>query len=256
MRAQSNTCRLFFCLVGIDIWSENGIALLGIICYFWAAHATTISEVLVRAVPFSKVAHTGDEILKATKSALASMGIGDFKPDAVNEAGENVIIDTVRSCLHKAVADGASNVQKGLDTFETSICPAHVGQRSVLLYLSVDDINKVHRKTKGIAALFRRSPLGLSCLHRCQEKYGLPQTQPSRSVTTRWNSMYMQWEWFPTQQRALQMFDVESLQLNMSADEEGSTYKDFQLELMDWRIIEHTVCCALLMVQTFSCKLS
>ena len=148
---------------------------------------------LVRAVPFGEVAHTGAEIESATKSALAHIGVGKYiTASSGSEAAEAV--DTVRDCLHKAVADGASNVQKGLSEFETSPCPCHVGQRCVLAFLKVPAIDKVHTKTKGIAALFRRSPLGLSCLHRCQKKYQLPTTQPARSVAIRWNSIFLQWE--------------------------------------------------------------
>ncbi len=160
----------------------------------------------------------------------------------ISEDFEQSTVDTVADFVHKAVADGASNIQKGLSCFETSPCPAHVGQRCVLVFLNVPRISGTHTKTKGIAALFRRSPLGLSCLHACQARYELPTTQPPRSVAVRWNSTFLQWEWFPARQRALQMFDVPSLQLNMSADDQGSTYHDFQLDLSDWRIIEHSVC--------------
>ena len=223
----------------VDIWSENGIALLGILLYYWEAGRTTIDELLVRAVPFGEVAHTAREIEVATKKALVHIGVGEYH-EAVNEF-ESEVTDTVRNCLHKAIADGASNVQKGLSEFELSACPAHVGQRCVLAYLNVPGIQLVHTKTKGIAALFRRSPLGLSCLHRCQERYQLPSTQPPRSVAVRWNSMFLQWEWFPPQQTALQMFDVESMQLNLSSDDQGSTYRDFQLNLTNWKVIEQTV---------------
>lgn len=222
----------------IDIWSENGIALLGILLYFWAAGGTCISELLVRAVPFGDIAHTGAEIELASKRALAHIGVGEFREETSDCSD---VVDTVRDCLHKAVADGASNVQKGLSEFETSPCPAHVGQRCVISFLTVPLINAVHVKTKGIAALFRRSPLGLSCLHRCQKKYQLPTTQPPRSVAVRWNSTYQQWQWFPPQQTALQMFDVESMQLKLSTDEIGSTYRDFQLDLTDWQIIQQSV---------------
>ncbi|KAK3270147.1 hypothetical protein CYMTET_21444 [Cymbomonas tetramitiformis] len=106
-----------------DIWSENGISLLGILLYFWAAGATELSELLVRAVPFGEVAHSGLEIEKATKKALADFGVGVYDDANVNDDFEPV--DTVLDCLHKAVADGASNIQKGLADFETSPCPVH-----------------------------------------------------------------------------------------------------------------------------------
>lgn len=191
----------------------------------------------MRAVPFGEVAHTAIEIEAATKKALALLGVGDYEKSTDPQS----LIDTVRDSLHKAVADGASNVQKGLGGFELSPCPAHVGQRCVLQFLKVGGIDKVHRKTKGIAALFRRSPLGLSCLHKCQAKYSLPNTQPPRSIPIRWNSIFLQWEWFPPQQKSLQMFDVESLQLNLSTDDSGSTYREFQLDLLDWQVIEQSV---------------
>ncbi|KAK3234764.1 hypothetical protein CYMTET_54987 [Cymbomonas tetramitiformis] len=37
------------------------------------------------------------------------------------------------------------------------------------------------------------------------------------------------------------MFDVESLQLKMSTDDVGSTYRDFQLDLTDWQTIQHAL---------------
>lgn len=225
----------------VDIWSENGIALLGVLLYFWEEGSTELAEMLVRAAPFGDVAHTADAIEAATKQALASLGVGEYDPEFLVDSADSITLDTVRDFVHKAVADGASNVQKGLACLEVSPCPAHVGQRCVLKYLTVPRIDKTHVKTKGIAALFRRSPLALCCLHGCQKKYELPSTQPPRSVAVRWNSMYLQWEWFPEQQRALQMFDVDSLQLNLSTDDHGSTYKDFQLDLTDWKLIEQSV---------------
>eukprot|EP00854_Cymbomonas_tetramitiformis_P010283 gene10283-12162_t len=73
-----------------DIWSENGISLLGILLYFWAAGATELSELLVRAVPFGEVAHSGLEIEKATKKALADFGVGVYDDANVNDDFEPV----------------------------------------------------------------------------------------------------------------------------------------------------------------------
>ncbi|KAK3277620.1 hypothetical protein CYMTET_14389 [Cymbomonas tetramitiformis] len=165
----------------IDIWSENGIALLGILLYFWSAGANTVEELLVRAVPFGEIAHTGEEIDHATKDALALVGVGKYEFQSAAESPNNsmtVLTDNVRDCLHKAVADGASNVQKGLADFETHPCPVH------------------HVSAMGMV---------------------------------------------PPQQKALQMFDVESLQLNLSTDEAGSTYRDFQMDLSDWEVVEQSI---------------
>jgi len=234
-------CWFVFIAAG-DIWSENGIALLGVLLYMWEEGATSLTETLVRAAPFGGVAHTGDEIQHATKAALALMGVGEFISTVeLTDSFQESTVDTVCDYVHKAVADGASNMQKGMSCFETSPCPAHLGQRCVIAFFNVPRLAQTKVRTKGIAAVFRRSPLGLSCLHQCQERYSLPQTQPPRSVEVRWNSTFLQWEWFPVQQRALQMFDVQSLQLNMSSDDQGSTYHDFQLDLTDWQIIEHSV---------------
>ncbi|KAK3277048.1 hypothetical protein CYMTET_14912 [Cymbomonas tetramitiformis] len=42
--------------------------------------------------------------------------------------------------------------------------------------------------------------------------------------------------------KALQMFDAESLQLNLSTDDSGSTsYREFQLDLLAWQVIEQSV---------------
>eukprot|EP00854_Cymbomonas_tetramitiformis_P027577 gene27577-34022_t len=127
-------------------------------------------EILVRAVPFGEVAHTAIDIETATKKALALLGVGNYEGSVfVDPDDPDYLVDTVKDCLHKAVADGASNVQKGL------------------------------------------------------------------------GGIYLQWEWFPPQQKAIQMFHVESLQLNLSTDDSGSTYREFQLDLLDWQVIEQSL---------------
>ncbi|KAK3246185.1 hypothetical protein CYMTET_44264 [Cymbomonas tetramitiformis] len=73
------------------IWSENGIALFGILAY-WIDGDGRYFERLVGTIPFSEVRHTGAEILLATKKVLADMLIGEY---VVDTKDEGKIVNTV-----------------------------------------------------------------------------------------------------------------------------------------------------------------
>ena len=88
-----------------DIWSENGLSILGITVYFINDDWVMV-ERLVDAVPFGTVAHTGVNIERQTKMSLAAVGIGAFKED--EDVGEGqlpkVIEDTTSDFVHTKVS--------------------------------------------------------------------------------------------------------------------------------------------------------
>jgi hypothetical protein len=70
---------------------------------------------LLSAVPFGDVQHTGDTILRASKQLLAGYGVGlvDTVFPCVIE-----LVDTVFPCVHMKVTDNASNIKKAFKFFD------------------------------------------------------------------------------------------------------------------------------------------
>ena len=58
-----------------DIWSENGAALFAVLLH-WVGPDWKMHTRLVSCVPFSKFAHTADNISTFTKERLSSIGLG------------------------------------------------------------------------------------------------------------------------------------------------------------------------------------
>ena len=88
-----------------DIWSENGISILGITTYFINKEWELV-ERLVDAIPFSSQAHTGVNIERASKVALAATHIGVFKEGEVPSGGNTlppVLEDTTYTSVHTKV---------------------------------------------------------------------------------------------------------------------------------------------------------
>ncbi|KAK3240078.1 hypothetical protein CYMTET_50044 [Cymbomonas tetramitiformis] len=88
-------------------------------------------KLLLAAIPFSAVRHTGDKILLATKRACSEMGIGSF----VESPNELEVIDTVTSCVHSTASDSASNIVCGWKEFDGHECNCHILALSLEKYL-------------------------------------------------------------------------------------------------------------------------
>ena len=82
-------------------------------------------EMLVSAVPFGDVKHTGDAILRASKQQLAVYGVGQYECSCTASGNEIVVVDTVFPCVHMKVTDNASNIKKAFKFFDGGFCFLH-----------------------------------------------------------------------------------------------------------------------------------
>ena len=64
-------------------------------------------EMLLSAVPFGDVKHTGDAILRASKQQLAGYGVGQYECSFTAAGTEIVLLDTVLQSVHMKVTDNA-----------------------------------------------------------------------------------------------------------------------------------------------------
>jgi hypothetical protein len=65
-------------------------------------------EMLLCAVSFGDVKHTGDAILRASKQQLAGpprYGVGQYECSFTSSDNEIVLVDTVFPCVHMKVID-------------------------------------------------------------------------------------------------------------------------------------------------------
>ena len=75
-------------------------------------------EMLLSAVPFGDVKHTGDAILRASKQQLAGYGVGQYECSFTASGNEIVLVDTVFPCVHMQVTDNVSNIKKAFKFFD------------------------------------------------------------------------------------------------------------------------------------------
>jgi hypothetical protein len=75
-------------------------------------------EMLLSAVPFGDVKHTGDAILRASKQQLAGYGVGQYECSFTAPGNEIVMVDTVFPCVHMKVVDNALNIKKAFKFFD------------------------------------------------------------------------------------------------------------------------------------------
>jgi hypothetical protein len=75
-------------------------------------------EMLLSAVPFGDVKHTGDVILRANKRRLAGYGVGQYECSFTASGNEIVMLDTVFPCVHMKVTDNDSNIKKDFKFFD------------------------------------------------------------------------------------------------------------------------------------------
>ncbi len=68
-------------------------------------------EMLLSAVPFGNVKHTGDTILRG-------YGVGQYECSFTASGTEIVMVDTVFPCVHMKVTDNASNIKKDFKFFD------------------------------------------------------------------------------------------------------------------------------------------
>ena len=103
-----------------DIWSENGIALLGMLVHF-IDEQFVMREMVLRASPMSTLAHTGANIKDLSKTSCAAGGLGEY----VKDSEGNVTVDTVPNHVFKAITDGASSMVAAFSDQEGSECVTH-----------------------------------------------------------------------------------------------------------------------------------
>ena len=128
-----------------DIWSENGVSLLGILGY-WINKHFELKEKLLEVEGWGRERHTGDNIKKKTLDILHNVwGIGTSPDDVPN-------------CVHGSTPDEGSNMLKAWNCFEGGACVCHRAQSALRCALKINSHTEtLVRKVKGIVAHFHRS---------------------------------------------------------------------------------------------------
>ena len=75
-------------------------------------------EMLLSAVQFGDVKHTGDTILRASKQLLTGYGVGQYECSFTASGTEIVLVDTVFPCVYMKVTDNDSNIKKDFKFFD------------------------------------------------------------------------------------------------------------------------------------------
>jgi hypothetical protein len=78
-------------------------------------------EMLLSAVPFGHVKHTGDTILRTSKQLLAGYGVGQYECSFTASDTEIVLVDTVFPCVRMKVTDNAANIKKVFKFFDDEV---------------------------------------------------------------------------------------------------------------------------------------
>jgi hypothetical protein len=163
-----------------DIWSENGIALLGMLVHF-IDEEFVLREMVLRASPMSTLAHSGANIKDLSKTSCAAVGLGQY----VKDSEGIVTVDTVPSNVFKAITDGASSMVAAFSDQEGSECVTHT------LALVVNTVYKegvneflfiLDRKMRGAAAHFRHSVVGWQLLSQIMKRFGHTPRKPPTKV--------------------------------------------------------------------------
>lgn len=153
-----------------DIWSDNGVSVLGI-CEYYMKDDWTIHELVLAASPFSE-RHTAEAIAKKTTEACITAGLSN----------------DVKSTVFVAVSDNGANMVAGWAGFGRTPCVVHTGQLSVHFFLGHTHIQPTRAKSRGITSHFSFSTGvdGLGALKGCQRECNLPEHHPVKDNDTRW----------------------------------------------------------------------
>ena len=168
------------CIFAGDIWSDGAISLFGILGYSISS-TWKYSEFLVAAIPFSAVSHTGKQIMRSTKQALADACIGEFDESVSPKT------DTVFDNVHASTSDSASNMKSGWTDVEGHECVDHMLALSVLnaFLKNFDAIHKVYKKIKGMTSHWNHSLLGQKLLASIQHEKNFRVCKPQQDNVTR-----------------------------------------------------------------------
>ncbi|KAK3283032.1 hypothetical protein CYMTET_9255 [Cymbomonas tetramitiformis] len=223
--------------IGGDIWSQGGISIFGIMVYF-VDRNFEYNELLLAAIPFSDVRHTGPELEKATKVACADVGLGEYNAELGRDA-----VDTVNEYVHASCSDNASNIVAGWKFFDGHECSDHTIALIVLAFLEQVAVRKVFTKLRGMTTHFNHSVIGSKLLRQCQKRHEVTESKPPQDNDTRsgWGGACKQATWYYNNQTAIQMYDVESPVRAATAapNPDGSAYKEHQLLIHEWDIVRH-----------------
>ena len=150
-----------------DIWSENGIAMFALTAYIITPDFK-FKELLLHCAPFTKTAHSGDEIKNLTlqilvcahRHALASVLDVRSNWTCCLQTNVGVGSDEQEICdrIHGCTPDEGANMLKAWKIFEGSGCVCHRSQNVLKEAVDKDpDAQALFRKLKGIVAHFHRS---------------------------------------------------------------------------------------------------
>ena len=181
-----------------DIWADGDLSLLVILGYAILKRETKhgalfndmrLEEEVLAVVPFSRVRHTGDEILAATRRELNEVGITDLYSE-----------------IFRKCSDAGSNIKKGWNGFEggNQTCVDHKCEREVIKYYTEPDVGNVAADRNKLAGHLAHSLPSQRALQDSQKLFSLPSRKAVQSCTTRWRSEHDQSRWYRQNEAALQ----------------------------------------------------
>ena len=218
----------FRIVVSADLWSKNGVALLGILSHAIVelvddkgAPVWLMVELLSGAVPCKKYRHTGAYVETATFGELAKTGI-----------------DKPTEQIFKAKTDRGSNMIKGYDKLDHDPCTDHLIHTSVGIFYEHPSVSPTLKKGRAVVGSFNSSTIGQSDLADCQKLVGLKEKSLVQDVVTRWAATHAMSNSLRENQAALILYDVEKAKVA------SDSFKANKYDIEEWQINNQS--CALL----------
>ena len=190
---------------------ENGISLLGITGYaiIEVDGKYVMVEMLLGAVPFGDVKHTGDAILRASKQQLAGYGVGQYECSFTAAGTEIVLLDTVLQSVHMKVTDNASNIKKAFKFFDGGFCFLHTLELVVREFMGNESVQPWMIKIKGLCRHLKMSLSGWTCFAELCAMRHVKIVKPPIGGDTRWGGHHQQVLWHTMREVAVSEYYSE-----------------------------------------------
>jgi hypothetical protein len=173
---------------------ENGIFLLGITGYviIEVDCKYVMVEMLLSAVPFGDVNHTGEATVRESKQQLARYGVGQYECSFTASGTEIVLLDTVLQSVHMKVTDNSSNIKKSFTCFEGGFCFLHTLELVVREFMGDESVQPWMIKIKGLCRHLKMSLTGWTCFAELCEMRHVKILKPPIGGQTRWGGHHQQ----------------------------------------------------------------
>ena len=213
-------------IVAFDLWSSNGIGLLGGTVHGILRPSESRAEEpdqswvlkskLAGAAPCGKLRHTSEHIRSEYDSMVNKLGI----EDPIEE-------------IFMAVLDGASNGQKAMADRDSMWCNVHKLQCSINKFRNHASMKPTLSRARGTVGHFNHSTIAKIDLKTYMAECGLEPHNLTQDIEVRWCTMLAMIEDLLDSREPIALYDVRS-------KTPGDAYKSNKLTYEDWRILEET----------------